>query len=162
MDDHTSYLIELKDLKFLKKDDIAKPLADENEDEETIADTEFLEEISNEISAEKHALAKLAGYVLLKTIKKDSCKCELCKKYFISSQEVDEQERNELIYHTEYKPGALTRPSEEANAVFEIAELIFRSNRTKLCSKPRMGERMTQLILDIIFQQNLAISLIVI
>ena len=145
MDDHTSYLIELKDLKFLKKDDITEQKNED--DEESIEDTEFLEKLSSEISSEKYALARLSGYVLYKTIKKDSCKCDECNKYFISSPEI-EQTRNALIYHTEYKPGALTRPSEDANEVFEMAELIFRCNRKKLCKKPKMGERMTQLILE--------------
>lgn len=100
--------------------------------------------MSNEVSKEEHALARLSGYVLFKTIKKNGCKS--CTEYYTASHEI-EQSVNSLIDHTDYKPGALTRPSIIGNTVFQQAELIFRLNRKKLCSKPRMGERMTELIL---------------
>ena len=66
-------------------------------------------------------------------------------KFFISTREI-EQASNSLINHTDYRPGALTRPSKDGHEVFKLAEIIFRSNRHKLCKQPRMGERMTKLI----------------
>ena len=68
-------------------------------------------------------------------------------KFFISTRKI-EQASNSLINHTDYRPGALTRPSKDGHEVFKLAEIIFRSNRHKLCKQPRMGERMTKLILD--------------
>ena len=55
---------------------------------------------------------------------------------------------NSLIDHTDYKTGALVRPSADANEVFKMAETMFRINRHKVCKQPRMGERMTNLILE--------------
>ena len=103
--------------------------------------------MANEVNSEEHALARVSGYILFKTIGKDSCKCDKCKNYFIAKDD-DQQAVNELIDYTDYKPGALTRPSKDANEVFKMAETIFRCNRHKICKEPRMGERMTNLILS--------------
>ena len=146
MDDGTSYLIELKDLKLLRNDDDALIKTDEKPDQ-IEEDTVFLEQLSNEISEERHALARISGYVLLKTIKNESCKCQNCIEYFTAHHEV-EQPVNALIDQIEFKKGALTRPSEIGNEIFQQAELVFRLNRKKLCSKPRMGDSMTNLILQ--------------
>ena len=104
MDDGTSYLIELKDLQLLKKDKVLNDITiDENIDDHEKADmddTEFLEQLSNEIKDEEHGLAKFSGYVLYKTIKKDSCKCQTCIDYFTASHEV-KQSMNSLIDHSD-------------------------------------------------------------
>ena len=55
---------------------------------------------------------------------------------------------NSLIDHTEYKEGALTKPTETANEVFRIAETLFRYHRHRLIGQQKMGERMTKIILE--------------
>ena len=156
MDDGTSYLVELKDLKLLKNvdkiEDSNEIISNENDDITSDEDSEFLEQVSNEVTNEEHALARLSGYVLYKTIKKTTCNCRTCIDYYTTSHET-EQSVNSLIDHTDYKPGALTRPSEIGNAVFKQAEIVFRLNRKKLCGKPKMGQKMTELIL-----QNLPVN----
>ena len=85
-------------------------------------------------SLDKNSLAYLTGYILKHTIMLSS-KCETCRIAFTSNVDSPLQEANTLISIKDYRAGALVRPSEVANAMFERAEKIFRSQRDSLAGQ---------------------------
>ena len=93
------------------------------------------------------ALSYLTGYLLRKTICTQS-KCEKCKTAFVADEH-DEQMTNELIRLRDYKKGALCRPTEIGNKMFQVAEKVFRHLQEKLIyqKKSRLGDKIASAII---------------
>ena len=127
VDEKSKFMTCLRELEEIHKEEEETACKDLN------IDMSFIN--SNQLDlAESVALAYLAGYFLGKIFiqKRDynhpekEIKCALCFKAFIIDYESDDQVVNSLITEKEFKPGALTRPSKFANAIFSHIEHIFR------------------------------------
>ena len=82
-----------------------------------------------------------------------SSKCETCRIAFTSNVDSPLQEANTLISIKDYRAGALVRPSEVANAMFEKAEKIFRSQRDSLAGQKMIWNKMTTMILEVLKEE---------
>ena len=127
VDENSKFMTCLRELQTIHQEEEEAACKDLN------IDMDFIN--SNQLDlAESVALAYLAGYFLGKILiqKRDlhhpvkEIKCAACFKAFIIDYESDDQLVNSLITEKEYKPGALTRPSRFANAIFTDIEKLFR------------------------------------
>ena len=146
-----SIMIDIKALKEAKEQLDVERLIHENEaslgDLEAMEDLEFSSLLVGDDIAELNALAYITGYLLRKTICSQS-KCDLCKSVFVADEN-DQQMNNQLIRLRDYRLGALCRPTEVANKMFQQAENIFRVVQEKLISqkKTRLGDKISSAIL---------------
>ena len=144
----------MNDIKLLKQ---AKEQLDlektEQENQAALGDIEAKEdlEFSNLIAqndiAESCALSYLTGYLLLKTICSQS-KCDICHSALVAGVD-DNQLCNQLIRMRDYKIGALCRPTELGNQMFQLAENVFRYQQEKLLhqKKSRLGDKIASAII---------------
>ena len=137
-DDNVSWLVNMKDLQDLDKEDDQDALAD-------FVELATLRRFTLTDFAEKASLAYLTGYVLKRTIMIRVQYCVRCEEYYTVKFEDDDQEVNSLITHKEYKDGVLVRPSKDANEMFFICEGIFRSALELLKNKTGLTDKMAAL-----------------
>ena len=146
-----SIMTDIKALKAAKEQLDAEKMLQENEaalgDLETKEDLEFSNLIAEEDISEICALSYLTGYLLLKTICNQS-KCEKCKALLVADEN-DTQPCNQLIRLRDYKLGALCRPTELGNSMFQLAENVFRVQQEKLIhqKKTRLGDKISSAII---------------
>ena len=143
------------DLKALKEAKEAALALEEVEEENRAAtisleaqeDYEFSNLLVEEDISEINALAYLTGYLLLKTICRQS-KCQKCQASLVADQN-DAQLCNQIIRLKDYKLGALCRPTELGNQMFQLAENVFRVQQQQLMhqKKKRLGDKIGSAII---------------
>ena len=149
--DSDTIIADIKALKAAKEQLDAEKMLQENEaangDLETKEDLEFSNLIAEEDISEVCALSYLTGYLLLKTICTQS-KCDKCKSSLVADEN-DTQPCNQLIRMRDYKLGALCRPTELGNNMFQLAENVFRVQQEKLIhqKKTRLGDKISSAII---------------
>ena len=133
--DKRGFLTDFKSIeKFLEEEKKEDQLDIENLKELKVTPIGFFEE---------SALAHITGYLLLHTILTKRSKCKDCVAAYVVNFENDNQEVNSIIAARDYKEGALTRPSELANKLFQRLENIFRSLSDSFANQKNLTDILT-------------------
>ncbi len=139
--DTGEFLTKFKDMKRVQE-----------EEEEVIEDCQFFIDADFEERdfTDSAVLAKMAAYVLSRTIMSKRFKCTECIEAFVVKPEHDGQAVNCLIELKEFKKGSFLRPSVLANNLFQAAEALFMSNRDLFYGQEKMIDKISSKVSELI------------